>query len=79
MEEKVIKILEDVCDSTEIGENRSVNLFDAGLLDSLGVVSLLYELEEEFGIKLQPTDIDRSQLATVESIVQLLKSRGVTE
>lgn len=79
MEEKIIEILEDVCDSTEIADNRDVDLFEAGLLDSLGVVSLLYEIENAFGVRIQPTDIDRSQLATVDSIAALLRSKGVTK
>ena len=79
MEEKVIAILEDVCDSTEIADNKDVDLFEAGLLDSLGVVSLLFEIESRFGLSIQPTDVERSQLSTVDSIVALLRSKGVSE
>lgn len=77
MEEKIISILEDVCDSCEICENKDVDLFEAGLLDSLGVVSLLFEIENTFGIRIQPTDIDRSQISSVNNITNFLTSKGV--
>lgn len=77
MEEKVITILEDICDSSEIRENKEIDLFEAGLLDSLGVVSLLFEIENVFGLRIQPTDIDRSQISSVTNITDFLTSKGV--
>lgn len=77
MEEKIISILEDVCDSCEINENKDVDLFEAGLLDSLGVVSLLFEIENTFGLRIQPTDINRSQISSVNNITDFLASKGV--
>lgn len=79
MRDKVIKILEDVCETDEIRDNPDVDLFEAGLLDSLGTVSLLLEIESVFGLVLEPTDVDRSEISSVNSIVALLASKGVRE
>ena len=79
MRDKVIKMLEDVCETTEIRDNQDVDLFEAGLLDSLGTVSLLLEIEEVFGLSLEPTDVDRSQISSVNRIVAFLVSKGVRE
>ncbi len=78
MEEKILKILEDLFDCSEIRDNRDVDLFEAGFLDSLGIVSLLVELESEFGLVLQPTDIERKQISSVDNIIALLKLKGVS-
>ncbi len=77
MREKVIQILEDVCESDEIRDNADVDLFEAGLLDSLGTVSLLIEIEKVFGLKLGPTDITHEQVATVDNLVAFLESKGI--
>ena len=79
MEEKIIAILEDICDSTEIRDNQDINLFEAGLLDSLGVVALLFEIESEFGLRLQPTDVDRIQFSSVHHIINFLATKGICE
>jgi len=78
MRNKVIKILEDVCDSTEIRENPDVDLFEAGLLDSLATVSLLLEMETVFGLVLEPTDVSRPQISSVNNIVAFLNSKGIS-
>lgn len=79
MRDRVIKILEDVCETDEIRDNPDVDLFEAGLLDSLGTVSLLLEIESVFGLVLEPTDVERSEISSVNSIVALLTSKGVRE
>lgn len=79
MRDKIIRILEDVCETDEIRDNPDVDLFEAGLLDSLGTVSLLLEIESVFGLVLEPTDVERSEISSVNSIVALLTSKGVRE
>ena len=78
MRDKVIKILEEVCESTDIRENPDVDLFEAGLLDSLATVSLLLEIETVFGLVLEPTDVSRPQISSVNNIVAFLKSKGIS-
>jgi len=76
MENTVLEILEDICGTDEFKEDLDINLFDAGLLDSLGSIEILLELEESLGIKLQPTELERSDIETPNNLIAFLKKKG---
>ena len=65
MLEKVLDIFEEVTGTDEIREDLDLDLFEAGLLDSLGIIEVLLKIEDIFEIKLQPTDLEKSDMATV--------------
>ncbi|MBS6501544.1 MULTISPECIES: D-alanine--poly(phosphoribitol) ligase subunit DltC [Clostridium] len=77
MEDKVLDIFEDVTGTDEIREDLDLDLFEAGLLDSLGIIEVLLKIEDVFGIKLQPTDLERRDMATVNNLVNFLESLKV--
>ncbi len=71
-----LEIMENVCETDEVREDLDMNLFEAGLMDSLSIISLLLEIENKLGIKLQMTDIDRSDIETVNNFEAFLKKRS---
>ena len=73
MLEKVLDIFEEVTGTDEIREDLDLDLFEAGLLDSLGIIEVLLKIEEVFDIKLQPTDLERSDMATANNLVAFLE------
>ena len=75
MQEQVIEIFEEVTGCDEIREDLEMDLFEAGLLDSLAIIEVLLQIEERLGIKLQPTDLERSDMATVNNLVAFLETR----
>jgi len=75
MQETVISIFEDVLECDEIRDNLDLNLFEAELLDSLAIIEVLVEIEDRLGIALQPTDLERSDMATVNNLVKFLENR----
>lgn len=75
MQETVIGIFEDVLGCDEIREDLDLDLFEAELLDSLAIIEVLLEIEERLGITLQPTDLERSDMATVNSLTKFLEAR----
>lgn len=75
LEEKVLDIFEEVTGTDEIREDLDLDLFEAGLLDSLGIIEVLLKIEEVFGLKLQPTDLERKDMATTNNLVAFLSSR----
>jgi len=77
MEEKLLSILEEICDDEIVREDKDVDLFETDLIDSLGVVSLMVAIEEEFGITLAPTEIEREEFNTPNRIISYLKDKGV--
>ena len=76
MEEKVLNILIEVTGNDDITEERDTDLFEAGLLDSLGIIEVLLKIEEVFGLRLQPTDLEKNDMATVNNLVEFLNSKS---
>lgn len=79
MQEKVLDIFEEVTGTDEIREDLDINLFEAGLLDSLAIIEVLLKIEEVFDIKLQPTDLERKDMATVNNLVSFLEGLKVNQ
>ncbi|AGF58363.1 MULTISPECIES: D-alanine--poly(phosphoribitol) ligase subunit DltC [Clostridium] len=75
MKEQVLEIFIEVTGNDEIAEDLDLNLFDAGLLDSLAIIEVLLKLEEKLGIKLQPTDLEREDMSTVNKLAEFLENR----
>jgi D-alanine--poly(phosphoribitol) ligase subunit 2 len=74
-EEEVLRLLIDVCGTDAIDSERDVDLFEAGLLDSLGVTQLLVSLEDDLGIKVPPTSVERDEISTVNRILTFVAER----
>ena len=52
--------------------NGHTDLIDSGLLDSLALVTLVVEIEHEFGLELQLDDFDPDRFRSVDTIEQFL-------
>jgi acyl carrier protein len=52
----------------------STDILAAGILDSLALVTLLVEIEQQFGVTLPLEDLDIEGLRTVERIADLVDS-----
>lgn len=74
-EESVMRLLIEVCGTDAIDQERDVDLFDAGLLDSLGFTQLLVGLEDDLGISVPPTAVERDDVATVNRILSFVSER----
>ena len=76
MQEKFIDILERICEDEVVREDLDLDLFEAGLLDSLGFTELLVDIEDTFGIVISPSEVEREEMATANKILALLAERG---
>lgn len=76
MEETVIQILVEICETEEIRDHLDIDLFEAGLIDSLTYVDLLIRLENTFHISLPPSEVDKQDISSVEKIVALLHHKS---
>lgn len=74
VKEKVLSILTELSGSDEISENSSL-LTDIHL-DSLGMVTLLVELEDTFGITLDESDMNPFDLITAADVILLVEKYG---
>lgn len=75
MNEKVLELLAEICESDEVMEDLGDDLFESGLLDSLGFAEFLVALEEQFDIVISPSEVERDEINTPEKILRLVNSR----
>lgn len=76
MEERVLNLLEEICEDDIVREDRNLNLFEEDLLDSLAFTELLVAIEDEFGIVISPSEVERSDVETPTKIIALIQSRS---
>ena len=76
MDEKVLALLEGICDDPVVKEDLQVNLFEEDLLDSLAFTELLVAIEEQFGIVISPSQVERTDVETPEKIINLIGARS---
>ena len=67
--ERVIKVIKELSGSESISPDN--NLQTDVLLDSLGMVTLLVVIEEEFGIELDESDMNPFDFTTVGDVICL--------
>ncbi len=72
LREQVLDILEEVCQNDIVKENPDVQLFEEGVLDSFGTVSLLVEIQERLDMEVSISDFDRDEWATPNMIISKL-------
>ena len=56
----------------------TLDVVEEGILDSLGLVTLLFELEREFSVAI-PLDLDIDSLRTVERLAAFVERVGAEE
>ena len=74
LEEKVLAIIEEICEDDVIYEERDINLKEEGLMDSLAFVELLVRMED-FGIEVAPTEVTYEEIYTPNKIIQYIETR----
>ena len=70
---QVIEIIDELF-MEDVSDMMDEDLFDAGVLDSMGTVELTVELENRFGIRVPVSEFGRDDWNTANKIVE-----GVTE
>lgn len=75
MEKKVLEMLAELCEDEIVKEKQEVELFETGLLDSLTFAELLFEIEDQFGVIIAPSEIERKDINTPKKIIELIKAR----
>ena len=76
MEEKVLAILEEICDDDIVRKDLNINLLDEGLMDSLDYTELIIKLEDELGIVISPSEYSREESDTPAKIIEIVRSKA---
>ncbi len=78
MKETLFEILERICEDDIVKSNPDIDLFETDLMDSLGFAELLADIEDELGILIAPSEVDRSTFNTPNRILTYLKTRSAS-
>lgn len=70
MREKIIEMILDINPFVDISEN--TNLISEEIIDSLGIMVLIEELEKEFEIEIDMSEIELKDFSNIESIIKLI-------
>jgi D-alanine--poly(phosphoribitol) ligase subunit 2 len=75
LRERVIDLIAEVTCEADVGEACDLDLFEAGLLDSLAAIELLIGIEERFGVDIAPTAVERTEMNTVNRVIAQIEQR----
>src|ERR1700694_5309917 len=78
VKDRVLLILSEVTSSRNVLTQPKLPLYDSGLVDSLGTVSLILAFDEEFGISISPAEFDRQTWATPEKLGEQVRKRSAS-
>ena len=78
MEEKILEILAEKCgvEPEDLKEDMDIDLFEEGLLDSFAMLGLLVDFDEQLGVKIEITELERSEINTPTKVIECLSKRG---
>lgn len=69
--DRILEILREIDDSIDYENEKE--LIDARLLDSFGVITLVAELEEEFGITIDAAEMLPENFNSAEALWEMVK------
>lgn len=76
MKEKLLDILSEICEDEIVKEDMNVELFKSGLIDSLSFAELLVAIEDELGVVISPSEIERDDVNTPEKLWNAVSQRA---
>jgi D-alanine--poly(phosphoribitol) ligase subunit 2 len=72
---RILDLIEDITDDPEVRRHLDEDLFELGFLDSMAAIELLVGLEEELGVEIAPTEVQRNEMNTVNKIIAQVEKR----
>lgn len=74
MKQKILEILEKICEDKIIYSNPDIELFENDIMDSLDLAELLVEIEENLGIYIAPSQVTREDMSTPNKIIAVVEA-----
>ena len=75
MEERILEILEEICEDEVVREDLDINMKEEGLMDSLAFVEMLVKIEEIFGLSIAPTEVTYEEIDTPNKVISYIENR----
>ena len=75
VEQKVLDIIQEICDDDIVRDDKDINLLDEGLIDSLDYIDMLVQFEDAFDIIMSPSEFTREEMDTPQKIINQVSKR----
>lgn len=75
MRDEILELLAKICEDDVVKQDPGTELFESGLMDSLGFAEFLVGLDEQFDIVISPSEVERKDIDTPEKILELIEAR----
>lgn len=76
-EDLILQMIAELCEDDVVLKDRDIDLYETGLLDSLGFTDLLLAINERFGVEISAASIRREDTETPARIIELVRSAAV--
>ena len=73
--DKILNHLASICGTELVHTDPDLALYERGVMDSMKTVELILAIEEEFGLHVAPTELDRQKWATPRKIIADIQQR----
>ena len=73
--EKLLEVLADICEDDVVMNDLDVDLFESGLLDSIAYMELLLEIENELGISVAPSEVEKEDVNTPSKLIEVVLNK----
>ena len=74
LSDRMMNLLEDVSGDPSVRDHMD-DLFELGFLDSMAAIELLVGIEDEFGVSIAPTEVERSAMNTPAKVIAQVQKR----
>lgn len=71
----ILGLIEEISGDDIVYDERDIDLFEEDLFDSMAAIEFLVTLEDEFGVAIAPTELERSEMNTPNKIVERVWER----
>jgi len=71
-----LEILQQATGTDDLSEDKDLDLFEAEMLDSMSVISIIISIEKALNLRLQPTDFVKDDIRTVDNFAKFLKRKA---
>lgn len=73
--DRIVDLVVEISGEDEVADERDLDLFEEQILDSMAAIELLLAIENDFGVSIAPTELERDEMNTVNKIIARVSER----
>jgi D-alanine--poly(phosphoribitol) ligase subunit 2 len=75
IQQHIFDLIEEISGDNYAQEAPDCDLFEEGLFDSLAAIEFLVRIEDELGVAIAPTELERDEMNTANKIIERVLER----